>query len=375
LPDDNQFQDVEVAFGPAGPDQRIMLVNGRRLARSGDREDLILLAVEEITARKRSEELGQRLAAIVASSDDAIISKDLNGIITSWNQGAERLFGYTAEEAIGKSILILIPPERRDEETRILENLRRGEHLDHFETVRIRKDGSPVWISLTVSPVKDAKGDVIGGSKIARDMTESRHAAAQQEMLIGELSHRVKNVLATVQAIMSQTIRQSTSLNDFQMAFEGRLRALARAHDLLVDKNWTGAEIGQLVSQTLAPYRTQDAGHIAADGPQLTLPPQASVALVMILHELATNAAKYGALSRSVGKLEVTWQRADNDGGSVIRMQWSETGGPPVKPPARQGFGTKLIERSTAYELSGQARLDYAPEGLHCELIFPWTQL
>ena len=329
----------------------------------------------DITERKRAEAVGERLAAIVASSDDAIISKSLNGTIVSWNLGAERLFGYTAEEIVGKSIMILIPPDRYDEETTILEGLRRGEHIDHFETVRLRKDGTQVWVSITISPLKNAEGEVIGASKIARDMTESRRAAAHQEMLVGELNHRVKNVLATVQAIVAQTIRQSPSLDDFQKAFEGRLHALTRAHDLIVTKEREGAEIGQLVAKTLAPYRTPGAERIVTQGPSLSLPPASGVALVLILHELATNAAKYGALSVPTGKLEVTWRRDGQDDGSMVRVQWHETGGPGVGPPGRQGFGTKLIERSTRHELKGVARLEYAPEGVRCELIFPWASV
>ncbi len=127
------------------------------------------------------------------SSDDAIISKDLNGVIASWNKGAERLFGYAPEEIIGKPITTLIPPDRRNEEARILEGIRRGEHIDHYDTVRLRKDGSPVWVSLTVSPLSNANGKIIGASKIARDMTERRRADEHRKILVRELNHRVKN--------------------------------------------------------------------------------------------------------------------------------------------------------------------------------------
>ncbi len=138
----------------------------------------------------------QRLAAIVESSEDAIISKDLNGIIESWNGGAERLFGYRAEEVIGKPITIIIPTERLQEETEILGRIRRGERIDHFETIRMRKDGSPVEISLTVSPILNAEGTVVGASKIARDVTELRRASAQQQLLLREMNHRIRNLFA-----------------------------------------------------------------------------------------------------------------------------------------------------------------------------------
>jgi PAS domain S-box-containing protein len=143
----------------------------------------------DITGRKRAEEIAQRLASIIESSDDAIISKDLNGIITSWNKGAERLFGYTAEEAVGKPVTILIPPTRQDEESAILEHIRRGERVDHYETVRQGKDGSLVEISLTVSPITISEGKVIGASKIARDITERKRREAQIAILIREAEH------------------------------------------------------------------------------------------------------------------------------------------------------------------------------------------
>ena len=205
------------------------------------------------------------------------------------------------------------------------------------------------------------------------EVTERNRIAAHQEVLIGELNHRVKNVLATVRAVMNQTLRRNTSLDEFKTAFGGRLHALARAHDLLFDNKWERTEIGHLVTQTLSPYRSHDGVHVSADGPPLALRPQAGVALVMILHELATNAAKYGALSVPTGQLRVMWQWDDSGPDKQILVRWSESGGPPVLPPSRQGFGTKLIERSTAHELGGKARLDFLEEGLRCELVFPWA--
>jgi two-component sensor histidine kinase len=173
---------------------------------------------------------------------------------------------------------------------------------------------------------------------------------------------------------MSQTFRQSASLDDFQAAFEGRLHALAQAHDLLTEKGWVGTEIGHLVGQILAPYRIRDPARVTADGPPLTVRSQSGVALLMVLHELATNAAKYGALSVPAGKLSVNWHREGDGGSERVRLQWVETDGPKVTPPSRQGFGTKLIERSTMHELGGEARLAYLEEGLRCELIFPWAR-
>jgi PAS domain S-box-containing protein len=145
----------------------------------------------------------RRLAAIVESSDDGILSKDLNGVITSWNQGAERLFGYTADEAIGKPVTMLIPTERHDEEPAILARIRRGERVEHYETIRQRKDGSLIDISLTISPIRDQDGKIVGASKIARDITERRQAEEQQHLLIREMDHRIKKSIITPTATAS----------------------------------------------------------------------------------------------------------------------------------------------------------------------------
>ena len=150
----------------------------------------------DITDRKHAEEIKQRFSSIVQFSDDAIISKNLKGIIESWNEGAERIFGYTANEAIGQSVEMLIPPDRIDEEWEILNRIRRGEHIEHYETVRRRKDGSLIDISLTVSPIMDAEGRVVGASKIARDISERRKAQEQNEMDFREMDHRIRNLFA-----------------------------------------------------------------------------------------------------------------------------------------------------------------------------------
>jgi PAS domain S-box-containing protein len=158
---------------------------------------------QDITERKRSEEAGLRLAAIIESSDDAIVSKDLDGTITSWNGGAERIFGYLAEEIIGKPITILIPPDRQKEEEAIMGRIRRGQRVEHYQTVRQRKDGGLIDISLSISPVRNAQGNVIGASKIARDITEHKRSEAQIVNLAREAEHRTKNILATVLATVN----------------------------------------------------------------------------------------------------------------------------------------------------------------------------
>ena len=206
----------------------------------------------DMTEWKRAEGTMQHFAAIVESSDDAIISKDLNGIITSWNKGAERIFGYLAEEMIGKSIKTLIPADLQSEEDTIIERVRSGQRIEHYETVRQRKYGGLVDISLTVSPIKNAQGTIVGASKIARDITERKRDEAQIALLAREAEHRVKNVLATVQATVHLTQADTPDL--LKQAIEGRIQALANVHALFVKSRWPGAELRSLVMQEILPY-------------------------------------------------------------------------------------------------------------------------
>jgi PAS domain S-box-containing protein len=197
----------------------------------------------DISERGHADMESARLASIVASSDDAIVSKTLDGRVTSWNNGATRLFGYEADEMIGQPITRIIPPELHEEETRILTRLRQGERIDHYETVRIAKDGSRIDISLTVSPLRDRWGNIVGASKVARDISERKRAEKLQGLLFEELNHRIKNTMTTIQAVASQSLRRAKSPSDFVSGFSGRVQALSRAHDLLTRNKLQGAEV------------------------------------------------------------------------------------------------------------------------------------
>ena len=295
-------------------------------------------------------------------SDDAIVSKNLDGIITSWNTGAERIFGYTADEAIGQPITIVIPQNRQDEERTILTRIRRGEHIDHFETVRQRKHGSLIVVSLTVSPVKNAEGKIVGASKSARDITEQKRAQEQIATLAREAEHRSKNLLATVQATVN--LSQSDTPEGLKQAIEGRILALANVHSLFVETRWIGAELSTIARQELAPYSEKDERRVRIDGPQVLLEPNAAQAVAIALHELATNAAKYGALSVPNGQIGLKWLH-EADGRLILH--WREMGGPAVKTPTHQGFGTRIIERMIG-QLKGKARFDWHADGLVCEI-------
>jgi PAS domain S-box-containing protein len=303
------------------------------------------------------------LASIVESSDDAIVSKDLNGIVTSWNTAAERLFGYTAEEMIGRPIAIIAPPERASEMPAIMRRLRAGERIDHYETQRMRKDGTIVHIALTVSPVRDGSGKIVGASKIARDITHQVELRNRLDMLRREVDHRAKNILQIVQALIRLT--RADTIEDYIARLEGRVRALAAAHAQVAETRWRGAEIGSLVNDTLAPFAAGERTRIG--GPELFLSADAAQALAITIHELATNASKYGALSAPEGRVSCTWTVH----GREVRMIWDEQGGPPAAPPQSRGYGMRVIESLIPGQADGMVELDWRPEGLLCVLALP----
>jgi PAS domain S-box-containing protein len=492
-----------------------------------------IASIIDISDSAHAVRLRKQLASIVDSSDDAIVSKDLNGVIVSWNSGAERIFGYSADEVIGKSVTILMPPDLQEEEQRILARIQRGEHIEQYETKRRHKDGRLLDISLTVSPLKDDDGQVVGVSKIARDITyqkraqermaadlramtmlrevgnlcaregknldrclyeildvaialagadkgniqlleqeagvlriaaqrgfgpaflkyfqhvrddpsacsaamrsgervvvedvttssvfvgqpsmnvlidagiraaistplmsstgnvlgvisthfrESRHpderelglidllarqaadylerkrAEEIEKTLIHEIQHRSNNQLAVIQAIAHQTLSGDRSLSEAKKTFDARLQALVRANWQLNESNWSPVNLSEIVRSSLAPFGDR----IMIEGVGVMLSAQHMQNFSLALHELATNAAKYGALSNESGKVEVFWTIAGNGKDNILKFKWKETGAPPVVAPTRLGFGTSLLKAAFA-----DVRIDYLVGGLTCEI-------
>jgi PAS domain S-box-containing protein len=496
--------------------------------------------IRDVTARRRLAQERDQLAAIVAATHDSIIGWTPDGTITSWNPASERLYGYSAAEAIGKPMLILVPPEGIDNWHRTAADLRAGNFFVGHETVRMHKDGHRIAVSMTVSPVYD-DGAVSGFATIARDITEARRAQEQeavrsrqlealatlghdglmgsdlqalmqravelvaeglgtefanvleldvpnqtlvhraghgwrenyvgrrvipadsrflagytlpeaprvvtvpdfrketrflrsslliehdvmssvgvvirgegdqpygvlathsgkprtfsqqdsdfvqnvahviaaalqrrraeeqQELMLSELEHRVKNTLAVVQAIVSLTARSAQSPEQLVLALSGRIEALARGHTLLTGQQWAACDLRDLIDLALDPYRRAASDAVSFDGPRVQVRPRPALALGMILHELATNAAKYGALSSNLGRLAIQWNATDSNGKQRVQLRWTESGLEGIAGPAREGFGTTLITRSIALALSGEAAFDYTPTGLHCTLAF-----
>jgi PAS domain S-box-containing protein len=315
-----------------------------------------------LTDARLAEQRLRSMASIVETSDDAIVTKNIDGIITSWNKSAERIFGYSPEEAVGQPITLLIPRDRHDEEREILTRIKRGERIDHYETVRQRKDGSLIFVSITVSPVKDAEGKIVGASKIARDITEQKRSQEQIAALAQEAEHRSKNLLATVQATVR--LSQSATPEGLKQAIEGRIQSLANVHSLFVNTRWIGADLSTIASQELAPYSEEDQRRVNINGPPVMLEPNAAQTVAMTLHELATNAAKYGALSVANGRVDLKWSHGAD---RRLHLRWTEIGGPKVREPTRKGFGGRIIEQIIAQQ-SGQARFHWRAEGLVCEI-------
>jgi PAS domain S-box-containing protein len=496
--------------------------------------------IRDVTVRRRLAQERDQLAAIVAATHDSIIGWTPDGTITSWNPASERLYGYSADEAIGRPMLIIVPPERWDAWHKTTAELIAGRSFVGFETERVHKDSHRITVSMTVSPVY-ADGVVALFATIARDFTEARRAQdlaavrsrqlqalatlgqdglvasdlqelmqravelvaeglgtefanvleldaasqtlvhraghgwkrnyvgqrvipadsrflagytlpeaprvvtvpdfsketrflrsdllgdhdvmssigvvipgegdipfgvlathsaqprtftqqdsdfiqnvahviaaalqrrraeEQQELMLSELEHRVKNTLAVVQAIVSLTARSAQSTTQLVSALSGRIEALARGHSLLTGQQWAACELRDLIELALDPYRRAGPDALSVDGPRLQVRPRPALALAMILHELATNAAKYGALSSNLGRLDIRWRTVESDGKERVQLRWIESGLEGVAIPSREGFGTTLITRSVGMALSGAATFDYTPTGLHCTLEF-----
>ncbi len=444
----------------------------------------------DITERKSSEEAAARLAAIVTHSEEAILSKTLSGIVTSWNRGAETLFGYTAAEMIGEPVMKIVPVENAGEEARILSTISRGETIAPYESVRLRKDGTRVHVSVAVSPIRNAAGQAVGCSTIARDITERRryteivrqnearlrlalrsaragawdidlvrdhlhwtpemfviygHDPARgvpsreardsqidpahrsrvkrqfdqaleaggsfalefpitrpdgsliwtsvvgdvvkdenglaigargidqditerknwekrQAMLLKELSHRVKNTLAVIQSMTRQTLRSNSDPEKFVTAFEGRIRSLAASHSLLTDVDWKGAGLVDILRSQLEGMVDSMDESFTLRGPDVTVPAGAATQLGLVLHELGTNASKYGALSRPGGHIDIVWTLY----GNKLRLSWRERGGPRVTGTSREeGFGTSLLLSS-----ADKVTRRFLRNGFSCRLEF-----
>jgi len=364
--DGTTFYAHERVIAPLDPERKRFLKVLRN--RSKERE------IEE--ARYASEE--QMRLILNSAMDYAIFTLDRSGVVTTWNPGAERLLGYGEDEIVGRNGRIVFTPEDQatgESEKELAKALNQGRAED--ERWHMRKDGSRFWGSGLMLPLQP--DGIPGFLKIMRDETARHRADEMNRLLIGELNHRVKNTLGLVQAIAKETLRGRDPGRDIRDALDSRLAALSRSHDILARESWESASLTEVIRRAFAPFVRQGKveDRLTIDGRDARLSPTAALSLGMAFHELATNAAKYGALSVPSGKVEVRW-REEMDrppDGTGLRLNWRERDGPPVSPPARKGFGSRLIERALAYEMNGTTRLDYAADGLRFELSIPKTAL
>jgi PAS domain S-box-containing protein len=235
-----------------------------------------------------------------------------------------------------------------------------------------RHDGEWRWILDTGVPRFAPGGEFQGFVGSCLDITERKRDEQRQKLLVNELNHRVKNTLTTVQSLAAQTLRASASLERFGEAFEARLLALSKTHDILTSQSWEGASLRRVLTHEVAPYLTLgDRNRLILAGEDLQLPPKYALTMGLAFHELATNAVKYGALSVETGRVDVSWQVHERAEGTVLDIEWSEHGGPPVKEPSRRGFGSRLIERSIRTELQGSVDHEFAPDGLRIRVRIP----
>ncbi|MDT8368296.1 MAG: CheR family methyltransferase [Longimicrobiales bacterium] len=329
--------------------------------------DGLVVTLVDVTALKAAETRAGRLGAVVQVSKDPMIIVTTDGTIEVWNPGAAACYGYSTEEAVGMKMSRLVLEEDRDAFQELLARSAEMDGPTGMETRRVTKDGTllEVWTTLTVIQED-------GGPRVAfaeRDVTERVRTARHRELLLRELDHRVKNTLATVQAIADRTLAsEGSSPEKFVETFQGRLGALGRVHHELSEVRWGGLGLGRLVQRTLEPF--VQGGKATRDGPRILLPVRITLPLAMALHELATNAAKYGALSRDDGHVEVSWTTDPED---HLHLQWQETGGPSVSEPDKRGFGMTFLERGLAYQIAAEVETNFGDEGFSCSIVVPLT--
>jgi PAS domain S-box-containing protein len=338
----------------------------------------------DITEHLEEAERNAQLATIVATSADAIISMSNEGIILSWNPGAERMFGYTADEAIGQSERLLFAEDADAEFEDKYRHLRHGDQVLR-DTLRRRKDGTLIDVAINAAPMRRPDGRILGFSAVFRDVTERKRVETHLRMVMRELSHRTKNLLAVIIAMVRQTARASNDVAVLQSELIKRLQSLSASHDLLVAEDWAGASLEELIRAVLQPFIGTSAGALLCEGPKVVVNATAAQNLGLALHELATNAAKYGALSTPAGQVRITWaietdgseSGTEAAGGEAVRLRltWAERGGPSVTPPKIKGFGRVVIERVAAQALSASVAYDFPPEGVRWSIAIPVAYL
>lgn len=307
----------------------------------------------------------QRLSFALKAGQMGSWSLDIASGTMIASDGCKTNFGRPAADPFSYEDLMAAvhPDDRTMRDDAVAEAIASGDLLD-VEYRLFTPQGEERWVQIRGQANYRADGTPLAMVGVSQDITERKRADEHRALLTNELSHRVKNMLAMTQSVIVQTLRRANSLEEASETLQARVLAMAAANDLLVDRSWTGASLRELLVRTLAPFGVSQGRQVELNGPDIVIPAQVAASLALGIHEMATNAAKYGALSREQGTVRIGWEMDHTSGHQHLRLNWSERGGPEVFPPARTGFGTRLIERVLAGETGGKAVIDYRPMGV-----------
>jgi PAS domain S-box-containing protein len=348
---------------------------------SGSNTPAMLGVAVDITDRAQAEEAleeeRRRAQEYVTIAAVMIVVLERDGAVSLINRKGCEILGRAEHEILGRNWFDHFLPEQEAARVRAVFNrLMAGEIelAEYVENPVVNRRGEQRLIAWHNVALRDRSGRVVKTLSSGEDITDRKRAEQQQQQMMRELDHRVKNNLAAVLSIAEQTVSGADSLDAFAEAFTGRVRSMAVAHEMLASSRWEGADLRSMLERVLAPYRSADDGRFACHGPPVILPASVTQSLCMVMHELVTNAAKYGALSAPQGRVGIEWDREHPGPASErLRLTWIERDGPPVTRPARRGFGTALIERMIAYQLHGHARLTFDRPGVTCTMLIPLT--
>ena len=308
--------------------------------------------------------LGPSAEEILACIADAVISTDVRGNISQFNPAAEKLFGYSASEVLGTSIQLLIPSRFRESHARHVASFGSASSdvaramASERDVFGLRRDGTEFPAEAMLSRRFLGRANLL--TVVIRDASYRKALDEQRNLIASEMAHRFSNIMAVVNSVISLTARSVSTIEEFRDVLEGRLLSVSRTQEALL-KPGREVQLSELVELELAPFRNDESRRISVRGPELTIPPQQAVSISLVLHELTTNAVKYGALSKNGGSVQLAWKTEQDGDARCVLIDWIETGGPPVKPPVRRGFGSALIERSFG---PSNNVVKYNPEGL-----------
>lgn len=337
----------------------------------------------------------QDLSPILATALDAVVVMRADGLVADWNAVAEQVFGWSRDEALGQAMsALIIPPQHREAHERGLARyLATGEGpvlRRRIEITAVTRDGREIPVELSITPVEEPGQPIFLG--FIRDISERKQAEAalgrekealerevvrregverHQAMLLAEMNHRAKNMLAVVTGVASQTARSSVTVADFVAGFSGRLAAMSRTYGLVTEANWGTTDLGELARDQISAHAELTQGRIRVEGPPVALAPRLALSLSMVLHELIVNAVKHGAFARPEGTVDLAWDLDMSGPATCLDLKWAENGMDGLAPPERSGFGSKMIEAVVRHELRGRATCEWREEGLCYRLEFP----